>query len=757
MDSLKRSHLSKWIRGAQITHHEFIMFWQSVKMTFGLGTVLVVTTVCTFAWIELDHHERGIAFRSVLASGMVVAGISKDYPIYYTNREGEELSVPAHVFYESETAKAVWDKAKRGMWRGFMVSVPVFVIALIMFIRIFAKAGKNQTNDSYIRGARLTKSGREVQKQLEAQGPIGPLSIGPIQLPHEYEAAHQLMIGGPGSGKTVLLSKQLEAIRKAGRRAIVYDVNGTFVERFYNPDKDVILNPLEDRSPIWRIWDEVRLESDYHAFAQAVIPDETTGDRFWTEAARTTFRATLKKLAQDTGGDATNEDLHRVLSKMPLEAFADYLEGTEAGAIIDKSADKMVVSVRATIVSKLTGFSFLSDADQNGEFLPADRRFSIKDFIQNEDHDGWLFITSKNDQLASLRHLITLWVDIAVGEVLSLRPDPDRRLYFVFDELPSLSQLPSLQNAMAQGRKHGAAVVLGLQSIEQLRDIYGPKQAEAITGNCATWTALRANDAETSRWISDAIGMTEKAETSEGLSVAGNDIGDRRTTNRQVVARATVLPSELRGLANLQGYLVLGRGHPVLKFEFPYEKYGQVADDFLMRPELLQNVPGSRAGFSSRPTAAHRSFTAYSVPGDILRGGDAHRGEDKSAAVEARREAAAEKHRQAAAADMNRASFKAQQDGVDPSGTDQGEDGYGDLLLQQQTNGQMKHVGFEDLAEDPPRADSPPKKRTTRGKKRRAKAQPQEPEPKVAEQEPTDDWDLSGAGRPATLPGMTDV
>jgi type IV conjugative transfer system coupling protein TraD len=593
MDNLRRSGLSKWIRGAQITHHEFIMFWQSVKVTLGLGTVLVVATVSAFAWFELDNHERGIAFRSVLASGLIVAGVSDNYPIYYTNRDGEQMEVEARVFVHGPTSKAVWDKVKRGGTRGLLVAMPVFVFALIMFAKMFDRAGKSQTNDSYIRGSKLSQSAREVQKALEKEGEIGPLRIGPIQLPHEYEAAHQLFIGGPGSGKTTLLNEQLDGMRKAGRKAIVYDINGSFVEKFYDPAKDVILNPLDERSPVWRVWDEARLRSDYDTFANAVIPNPVKGDTFWAEAARTTFRAVLKELDRRHGGEATNRHLYEVLTAMNKDQFAALLEGTEAGSIIDKDAEKMMIGIRATIASKLTGFSFLSDVDEHGEVIERNRRFSIKDYLENETHDGWLFITSKNDQISSLRHLITLWVDIAVGHVLSLRPDSSRRVYFVFDELPSLSELPSLQNAMAQGRKHGAAVILGLQSIEQLRDTYGRETAEAITGNCATWTTLRANDAETAKWVSEAIGMTEKAETSEGLSVAGNDMGDRRTTQRQVVARQTVLPSELRGLANLEGFIVMGRGHPVLRFKFPYKPYEEVAAGFLLKDNLETRIKRS--------------------------------------------------------------------------------------------------------------------------------------------------------------------
>src|SRR3546814_15497666 len=67
-----------------------------------------------------------------------------------------------------------------------------------------------------------------------------------------------LICGAPGTGKTNMIVKMLEGIRAKGKRAIVYDTAGTFVEKFYREGKDILLNPLDERSAVWSPWvDEI--------------------------------------------------------------------------------------------------------------------------------------------------------------------------------------------------------------------------------------------------------------------------------------------------------------------------------------------------------------------------------------------------------------------------------------------------------------------------------------------------------------------
>ena len=89
----------------------------------------------------------------------------------------------------------------------------------------------------------------------------------------------------------------LAGIRRDGRRAIVYDTAGTFVEKFYRPGIDVLLNPLDARSDCWSPWVDVPRDYHYDQIAESTIPDKS-GDPFWARAARGTLVAVLRKLAR---------------------------------------------------------------------------------------------------------------------------------------------------------------------------------------------------------------------------------------------------------------------------------------------------------------------------------------------------------------------------------------------------------------------------------------------------------------------------
>ena len=74
------------------------------------------------------------------------------------------------------------------------------------------------------------------------------------------------------------------------------------------------------------------------------------------------------------------------------------------------------------------------------EFLPdTGKPFSIRDWIGDEDRDrdrggdrgvrSFLFLTSRGDQHASLRGLISTWLEIAVNAMLTLAQDDGRRIW----------------------------------------------------------------------------------------------------------------------------------------------------------------------------------------------------------------------------------------------------------------------------------------------------------------------------------------
>ena len=73
-----------------------------------------------------------------------------------------------------------------------------------------------------------------------------------VRIQRQLESSHLLLMGDTGTGKSALIRQLLEQIAARGDTAIVYDPALEFAPQFYNPARgDVILNPLDARSPFW--------------------------------------------------------------------------------------------------------------------------------------------------------------------------------------------------------------------------------------------------------------------------------------------------------------------------------------------------------------------------------------------------------------------------------------------------------------------------------------------------------------------------
>ena len=127
-----------------------------------------------------------------------------------------------------------------------------------------------------------------------------------------------------------------------------------------------------------------------------------------------------------------------VKGRAPLGELFALVKGTEAAPEIDPAAEKMAIGVRATVSTKIRAWAYLPDPDLH------QRPFSVRRFVEDEGSDAWLFLTSRKDQHAFLRPLLSLWCDQAAASILSLPPDLKRRFWVVMDEVASLQELPAL-------------------------------------------------------------------------------------------------------------------------------------------------------------------------------------------------------------------------------------------------------------------------------------------------------------------------
>ncbi len=423
-------------------------------------------------------------------------------------------------------------------------------------------------------------------KKRRGRSSSDQIQIGGIPIDPAVEVQHIIGVGAPGTGKTVVIEGGLDVVRARGQRAVVFDPTGEFVSHFYRPDRDVILSPIDERSALWSPWAEGTDPYSLLNLATAFIP-ESNPDKFWGEAGR----AILQSVLEQTKDMAAFSD---TLFKMELGELYDSIVASGYGGYI--GPPNQFASARSVACVYCRPLTYLPPLTT--------KPFSIREWIRDEHKDSWLFVSSRADVHESIRPLISMWLGIAVQSCMSLPASRDRRLWFVLDELPTLQKLPSLELLLAGARKYGAAAILGVQSIAQIRDVYGREAAAALLSHPSTRLTLRVGDSETADYLSKSLGDRH---TIRKVSSEGKD--GSKSESEQHSIEAAVLPSEILSLPNLVGYLRVPNDPVIKKIRLKPIDRKQIAEPYQDRP--LSKPPAVPTAPPSGPSGVlDKSFLA---------------------------------------------------------------------------------------------------------------------------------------------------
>lgn len=458
----------------------------------------------------------------------------------------------------------------------------VFGLGIIPLVNLVS--GKKGPSERHERGASVAKS-TEVRAMIKKEKQGFDLEWGKVPIPHGAEPYHFLVAGSTGAGKSVAITALLDMIRKRGDTAIIVDSGGEFMSRYWQPETDFVLNPFDDRCAPWSPTGDLEGPWDAEALSRSIIPDGTGEQKEWNGYAQTLVASCMQSL-WDAGRKALGDLLYAVQAA-PMAELAKLLAGTPAAAQL--GSDKTFGSIR-TIASKyMTAYSYLISSDQP---------FSVAKFIR-ESKNGFLYLTYRDDQLDSLRNLISCVLDIAARTILSLQPNGKRRVWLVIDEFASIGKVQSIEAVATKARKVGGCLVVGIQSISQLKERYGEHAAQSILSCLSTWVVLRCADPDTAEYMSKYMGEEQIVRTSEGSS--SSDSGGSKSWNEQTSTQRVILASEIQKLANVQGYLKIAGHYPVchIKLEFPPRKENAVSPfvlrDFEAKPMMKFHAPAESA------------------------------------------------------------------------------------------------------------------------------------------------------------------
>lgn len=162
------------------------------------------------------------------------------------------------------------------------------------------------------------------------------------------------------------------------------------------------------------------------------------------------------------------------------------------------------------------------------------------------------------------------------------------RVLFLLDEAARLGYMRIIETARDAGRKYGISLLMLFQSIGQMREAFGGRDATSKWFESASFVSFAAiNDPETADYISKRCGMTTVE--LDQVSRAARAGGSSNTRSKQVAQRPLIQPHEVLQMRTDDQIIFTGGNPPI--------RCGRAI--FFRRQEMIEKVKASRFAKSS--------------------------------------------------------------------------------------------------------------------------------------------------------------
>jgi type IV conjugative transfer system coupling protein TraD len=507
-----------------------------------------------FKWKINDIWNYLCIAKAVYRDGMTSLPSSMFSSSYFWFRSGRWQEISDYSIARNEAYLIMKANFESSLIFGLIMAVIIGIASMVGMVIWTKFFGKSLSDKKELLSGHDYVDAKSLKKAIKHKSDI---TLADISYPKGTESRHTILTGTTGSGKTNVMIELLQQVLDKKERAIVVDTVGTYVNAYFRPDRDVLINPFDYRSLPWSFIKECGSSSVLlQEVAMCLVPDPLKGDNFWQQAARTVFIETVKKVVSQGKGTS---DILQMLKK-PTSEQQEFLKDTYGANIMNKGADKMAISVNTTLNNATNIFQYLKEGDDY---------FSIKEWIKSGK--GLLFLSCTPAQRAAIIPMITAWLTIASEAIMQI-PETKKRTWFFIDELHNLNRLPKIETSLAEIRKFGGCFVIGTQMVSQLNTIYDHEVARTITGLCGTKIVMNVPEPITAQYMSKFLGDKEEVSTSEAISYGANTMRDGVNIAQKNDVKEIVSPSEIMNLKTGEAFVRFADMELIGKVKFKYHE-----------------------------------------------------------------------------------------------------------------------------------------------------------------------------------------
>ncbi len=519
--------LNNFISGGQIFLHKLRMFKQ-IMFYIILISLFWGYLIAGYLYIS-KLRKQNLTMGFSYAKAMMIEDLSVSFGKSRNKSKLKSKNILFNIQGRSSYQKIV------AIINEFLVIGGLIAFGLLLLIFIFwVKFGQLIKKDRLIEGGKILFA-EEVAKYLKEQQRDSKITIGKMPLVRDSETKHILVTGATGSGKTNLIHNILPQIVVQQHPVIVIDQTGEMVAKYYQKERgDVIFNPFDKRSHNWDFWqdcfdnnDNGMINDRLENFAKILFSfnrkkNVMNSDPFWENSAEVIFTCLASYLKQKN--QQSIKTLNHLLRCSNVYDLRKKLSKTPAARYLDNSNNNTASSILSVMATSAKPLGYLEKLPKKTAKFSLTKHFY--DIKHNKGKGGWLFLATNPSKRELTLPLISCLVELSISLLMEIGIDQQRRCWFVVDELANLGKLPALNLIMTEGRKYGACVLAGMQSINQLFENYGNYSGNIIFGQFGTKFFFRNSEPTIAKIISELCGTTTISRQQKNISFGANDFRD---------------------------------------------------------------------------------------------------------------------------------------------------------------------------------------------------------------------------------------